>query len=293
MFDEIRVLIKGAGDLATGVAVRLWRAGFRIAMTELPQPTAIRRTAAFAEAAYEGQIVVEGIEARRADSLTEIEAAWRNDAIPIIICPVPCRGSSSVPGSGDAGGEIIAALKPTVVVDAIMAKRNLGIRISDASLVIGLGPGFTAGQDVHAVVETNRGHYLGRVIWQGSAQPDTGVPGEIGGQARQRVIYAPAAGVFAHRQEIGAVVQEGKVVGLVDGTPVLAPISGVLRGLIHDGVRVLQGMKIGDVDPRGVVEHCFTVSDKALAIGGGVLEAILSYLTGHAKREEVTADNKE
>ncbi|MCX6028012.1 MAG: selenium-dependent molybdenum cofactor biosynthesis protein YqeB [Chloroflexi bacterium] len=262
---DIIVLIKGAGDLATGVATRLWRSGFRVAMTELPQPTAIRRTAVFAEAVYDGRAVVEGLKARRATSLAEIEAAWRDDAIPVMIAP---------------GVKLIRTLRPAVIVDAIMAKRNLGTAIGDAGLVIGLGPGFVAGQDVHAVIETSRGHYLGRVLWQGAALPDTGVPGEIGGQARKRVICAPAEGIFEHRRDIGTLVQEGEVVGLVAGTPVLAPTSGVLRGLIHDGVRVPKGLKIGDVDPRGAVEHCFTVSDKALAIGGGVLEAILTYLTG-------------
>jgi xanthine dehydrogenase accessory factor len=234
-------------------------------MTELPQPTAIRRTAVFAEAAYDGRAVVEGLEARRVTSLAEIEVAWRDDAIPVMIAP---------------GVELIHALRPAVIVDAIMAKRNLGTAIGDAGLVIGLGPGFVAGQDVHAVIETSRGHYLGRVLWQGAALSDTGVPGEIGGQARRRVIYAPAEGVFARRCDIGALVQEGEVVGLVAGVSVTAPTAGVLRGLIHDGVRVPKGLKIGDVDPRGIVEHCFTVSDKALAIGGGVLEAILTYLTG-------------
>ena len=265
MFDEVLVLIKGAGDLATGVAIRLWRSGFRIAMTELPQPTAIRRTAVFAEAAYDGRAVVEGVEARRAANLAEIEAAWRERVLPVLVAP-------SI--------ELIRSLRPAVIVDAIMAKRNLGTAIGDAGLVIGLGPGFVAGQDVHAVIETSRGHYLGRVLWQGAALPDTGVPGEIGGQARKRVIYAPAEGVFEQRRDIGALVQEGEVVGLVAGAAVLAPTSGVLRGLIHAGVRVSKGLKIGNVDPRGAVEHCFTVSDKALAIGGGVLEAILAHLTG-------------
>ncbi len=264
---DIIVLIKGAGDLATGVATRLWRSGFRVAMTELPQPTAIRRTAVFAEAAYDGRAVVEGVEARRVTSLAEVEAAWRDKAIPVIIAP---------------GIELIRALRPAVIVDAIMAKRNLGTAIGDAGLVIGLGPGFVAGQDVHAVIETSRGHYLGRVLWQGAALPDTGVPGEIGGQARKRVIYAPAEGIFEQSRDIGALVQEGAVVGLVAGTPALAPTSGVLRGLIHDGVRVSKGLKIGDVDPRGAVDHCFTVSDKALAIGGGVLEAILAHLSGRS-----------
>jgi xanthine dehydrogenase accessory factor len=269
MFDEVRILIKGAGDLASGVALRLWRSGFRIVMTELPQPTAIRRTAAFAEAAYDGRAVVEGVAARCASSIAEVEAAWRQRTIPVLIGP-------------DAS--LVRELRPAVIVDAIMAKRNLGTAIDDAALVIGLGPGFVAGQDVHAVIETSRGHYLGRVLWQGAALPDTGVPGEIGGQSRKRVIYAPAEGVFVHCRAIGALVREGEVVGEVSGAMVTAPTAGVLRGLLHDGVRVPKGLKIGDVDPRASVDHCFTVSDKALAIGGGVLEAILSHLAGRQPR---------
>jgi len=167
-----------------------------------------------------------------------------------------------------------------VLVDATLAKRNVGTRLTDAPFVVGLGPGFVVSQDVHAVVETNRGHYLGRVLWSGSAQPDTGVPGDIAGFGRERVIYAPADGLFEHQLDIGAVVHVGNVVGRVGQAPVLAPIAGILRGLIHDGVRVQAGLKIGDVDPRAAPDHCCTISDKALAIGGGVLEAILIYLRG-------------
>ncbi len=176
--------------------------------------------------------------------------------------------------------ECVAAVKPTVLVDATLAKRNVGTRLTDAPFVVGLGPGFVVGQDAHAVVETNRGHYLGRVLWSGSAQPDTGVPGDISGFGRERVIYAPADGVFEHRLDIGAVVNAGDVVGRVGQAPVPAPIAGVLRGLIHDGVPVQAGLKIGDVDPRAAPDHCCTISDKALAIGGGVLEAILIHLRG-------------
>lgn len=264
MFDDVLVLIKGAGDLASGVAARLWRAGFRIVMTELPQPLAIRRTVAFADAIYDETTDVEGIEARRATNMAEIEAAWHDHAIPVVV--------------GTSGA--LAGLVPTIVVDATIAKYNQGTRIDEAALVIGLGPGFTAGQDCHAVIETNRGHYLGRVIWQGSAQPDTSTPGEIGGQARKRVIYAPTEGTFQHCASIGAKVQEGDIIAIVGKMPVVAPISGVLRGMIHNGIYVTQGLKVGDVDPRCVVDHCFTISEKALAIGGGVLEATLAHLVG-------------
>ena len=265
MFEEIQVLIKGAGDLSTGVAARLWRSGFPVVMTELAQPLAIRRTVAFAEAVYAGEVKVEEITACRVSDLADIEPAWQARVIPVLTgCDKGC----------------VAAVKPTVLVDAILAKRNTGTRLTDAPFVMGLGPGFTAGQDVHAVVETNRGHYLGRVLWNGSAQPDTGVPGNIAGFSRERVIYAPADGVFEHRLNIGAVVNAGDAVGQVGQATVPAPIAGILRGLVHDGVRVQAGLKIGDVDPRAAPEYCRSISDKALAIGGGVLEAILIYLRG-------------
>ncbi len=263
MLDDVRVLIKGAGDLATGVAVRLWRSGFQVLMTELAQPLTIRRTVAFSEAIYDGQTSVEGLTARRIDSVGEAEAAWSAGQIPVIV---------------DAGCACLSEFQPRAVVDALIAKRNVCTGLEDAPFVVGLGPGFTVGQDVHAVVETNRGHYLGRVLWSGSAQPDTGVPGEIGGVGRERVVYAPADGLFAHRRPIASVVEKGEIIGLVGETPVPAPLSGVLRGLIHDGVPVRASLKIGDVDPRCVVDHCYTISDKALAIGGGVLEAILTDL---------------
>ena len=259
----VKVVIKGAGDLATGVAARLWRAGFRVVLTDLAQPLTIRRTVAFSEAVYAGEVTVEELTARYIDVAAEAEATWRAGKIPVL---------------ADESAACVDRLKPRVVVDAILAKRNLGTRLEAAPFVIGLGPGFTVGQDVQAIVETNRGHYLGRVLWSGSAQPDTGVPGEINGIGQGRVIYAPAAGVFAPQLAIGDLVEKGAVVGFVDQTPVWAPTAGVLRGLIHAGVPVSARLKIGDVDPRGQVEYCWTISDKALAIGGGVLEAVLVYL---------------
>lgn len=265
MFEDVRVLIKSAGDLATGVAARLWRSGFPVAMTELAQPLAIRRTVAFAEAVYAGETKVEEIAARRVSDLGEIESAWRARVIPIV---------------AGCNAECIAAFKPIVLVDAILAKRNTGTRLTDAAFVVGLGPGFFVGRDVHAIVETNRGHYLGHVLWSGSAQPNTGAPGDIAGFGSERVIRAPVAGVFEHQLDIGTIVKPGDVVGRIGQTPVLASIAGVLRGLIYDRVPVQTGLKIGDIDPRATPEHCCTISDKALAIGGGVLEAILIYLQG-------------
>ncbi len=261
MFENLLVLIRGAGDLATGIAARLHRAGFAIVMTEIRQPTVIRRTVALAEAVFEGQAQVEDLIGQRADSVDDAQRLAQTGAIPILVDPdLRC----------------LAALRPQVLVDATLAKRNLGISRSDASLVIGVGPGFTAGEDVHAVVESQRGHFLGRVYWQGSAVPDTGIPGLVAGVASERVVRAPTSGRFWGEQAIGDSVQAGERLGQVDTEPVLAPISGVLRGLLHDGLQVRVGMKIGDIDPRDVRDHCWTISDKALAIGGGVLEAILS-----------------
>ncbi len=253
-------VIKGGGDLGTGVAWRLARCGFRVLVTETAQPTVIRRTVAFASAVYEGAITVDGITARRVEDEAGIRAAWDADEVPVVV---------------DPQAEWVRKLSPLVVVDAIMAKRNTGTRITDAPIVVALGPGFVAGVDCHAVVETSRGHDLGRVILEGSAAPDTGVPGEIGGESARRVLRAPVAGTFRGVRRIGDLVRAGEIVAYVDDTPILSQLDGVLRGLLHDGLTVYPGMKVGDVDPRGVVSHCFSISDKALAIAGGVLEAIL------------------
>lgn len=253
------VLIRGAGDLASGVALRLYRAGFRVVMTDLARPTAIRRTVAFSQAIALGETSVEGVTARRATVETVPELLSRGE-IPVLIDPeAGCRN----------------VLKPDVLVDAILAKRNLGTAITDAPVVIALGPGFIAGVDCHAVVETMRGHTLGRVIWDGPALPNTNIPGLIGGFAGERVLRAPADGVFQPALEIGAMVQAGDVAGYVGGAPMVSTIAGVLRGILPPDTPVRKGMKSGDVDPRGKLDHCYTVSDKALAIGGGVLEAIL------------------
>jgi xanthine dehydrogenase accessory factor len=258
------VVVKGAGDLATGVIARLCRSGFQVVATEIAQPTTVRRTVALSEAVFAGEVEVEGVRARLADGRQQIEQAWHEGVVPVVI---------------DPQAAIIRSLCPDVVVDAIIAKRNLGTNLTDAEIVVGLGPGFTAGVDVHAVIETQRGHYLGRVLWHGSAEPNTGIPGEIGGRGIERVLRAPGAGVLRHAAKcIGDTVVEGETICFVDQKPVPARISGMLRGLLHEGLEVSAGMKIGDVDPRSAREHCLTISDKALAIGGGVLEAVLNRL---------------
>jgi xanthine dehydrogenase accessory factor len=260
------VLIRGAGEMATGVAYRLLQARFRVCLLEIPRPMAVRRTVSFCEAVYCGEMDVEGVVARRIGGPREIEAVWREGKIPVLIDP-EAKGTREF-------------LKPDVVVDAILAKQNLGTAKTDAPLVVGLGPGFTAGADVHAVVETNRGHHLGRVLWRGAAEPDTGVPGEVGGSTEGRVLRAPRDGVFHVRKTIGESVSEGTPVALVDDSPVIAAIPGMIRGMLHDGLRVERGVKVGDIDPRGRKEYCFTISEKARSIGGGVLEAILHRFGG-------------
>ena len=260
-----RALIKGAGDLATGVALRLTRSGFAVVMTDVARPTAVRRTVAFAEAVYEGRAVVEGVEGINVDDPGAIEAVLRQGAIPVVV---------------DPEGVALREVRPSLLVDAIMAKRNLGTSISDAPAVVALGPGFRAGRDAHAVIETKRGHTLGRVITVGEALPDTGIPGQVGGHAEERLLRAPAAGVFRSDLQIGDRVAAGQIVGHVGDVPVCSRLDGVLRGLLHPGLDVTPGLKLGDVDPRAAREHCFTVSDKALAVAGGVLEAACCLLGG-------------
>ena len=255
------VVIRGAGDIATGIALRLWRAGIRVVMTDLERPTAIRRTVAFSQAVVHGETVVEDVAARRADSPAQALELLEDGVIPVL---------------ADPEGACVPVLRPAAVVDAILAKRNLGTRMSDAPVVVGVGPGFTAGADCHAVVETMRGHDLGRVIYKGSAQPNTGIPGLIGGFAGERVLRAPADGVFHQILDIGAQVKQGDIAAEVDGVPLLCTLDGVLRGILPEGTPVFKGMKAGDIDPRCKIEHCYLASDKALAVGGGVLEAILS-----------------
>jgi len=256
----VLVGVRGAGEMATGVIHRLRRSGFPVVAAEMEQPTVVRRSVAFASAVWEGRVEVEGVTAVRVDDGEGAAAALGLGQVAILV---------------DPSAELLLGLRPQVLVDAILAKRNCGTRRADAPLVIGLGPGFTAGDDVDAVVETNRGHHLGRVLLRGSAQPNTGVPAPVGGHSADRVLRAPRPGRLLGCQRIGDEVAAGTVVASVDGEPVVSSIAGTLRGLLHDGVEVSSNMKVGDVDPRAVPEYCFTISDKARALGGAVLEAIL------------------
>ena len=262
--NNILVIIRGGGDLATGVAVRLFRAGFSVMILEIDRPTVIRLPVSFARAVYEGKAVVEEVEAILIPSWEEVEKIIKLNKVPVLV---------------DPKGSCIKKLSPTVLVDVILAKRNLRTSIDQAPLVIGLGPGFTAGEDVVAVIETKRGHNLGRVYYQGQAALDTGVPGEVGGESKRRLLRAPAEGKIIPLHKIGDLIKVGEVIAKVGGVPLKAEISGVLRGLIYSQSWVVRGMKVGDIDPRGVREYCFTVSDKARSLGGGVLEVICTYLT--------------
>ena len=261
--NNILVIIRGGGDLATGVAVRLFRAGFSVMILEVDHPTVIRLPVSFARAVYEGKAIVEEIEAVLIPSWEKAKDTIKQGKIPVLV---------------DPEGYCIEKFSPAVLVDAILAKRNLGTTIDQAPLVIGLGPGFTAGEDVDVVIETKRGHNLGRVIYHSQAVPDTGVPGEVGGESKRRLLRAPAKGRIIPLHKIGELVRTGEVIAEVEGVPLKAEISGVLRGLIYPESWVTEGMKVGDIDPRGIREYCFTVSDKARSLGGAVLEAICTYL---------------
>lgn len=258
-------LIRGGGDLASGVALRLYRAGLHLIITELAQPLVVRRSVSFAEAVYAGECQVEGVTAVLTSDLEQAYKIISSGHIPLLVDP----DASSL-------GELRKYQARLVLVDARMTKLPPEQSLTSTSLVVGLGPGYVAGQNCHAVIETNRGHQLGRVIWEGATEADTGVPDPVLNQGGSRVLRAPAQGQIHTSAQIGDHVDPGQVIAEVDGIPVNAPIAGVIRGLIHSGLRVWNGLKIGDVDPHDDPRYCYLVSDKALAVGGGVLEAILS-----------------
>jgi xanthine dehydrogenase accessory factor len=258
------IVVRGGGDLSSGVALRLYRAGLRVAITELPQPHAVRRLVSFAEAVYNNETVVEGVTGKLitdpADTL-RILRVFAQKQIPVLV---------------DPDFQALRSLRPTVVVDGRMTKQPPELGLGQASLVVGLGPGFEAGVNCHAVVETKRGHRLGRVLWQGAPAADTGIPEAVDEHGNDRVLRAPADGALINHREICDRVEPGQVVAEVGGKPILAPFAGVLRGLLHPGLPVTKGMKVGDIDPRNDPSYCTLVSDKSLAIGGSVLEAILT-----------------
>jgi xanthine dehydrogenase accessory factor len=260
MYKDI-VIVRGGGDIASGTIEKLHNCGFRVLVLEVPAPTAIRRKVCFGEVVYEEEIVVEGIKAKLVNNLEEVEKLWKERIIPVLI---------------DPEAQSINKVKPDILVDAILAKTNLGTRISMADITVALGPGFEAGKDVHAVIETMRGHNLGRIIYKGRAMENTGVPGEIKGFSKERVIYSPEKGNIENIRDIGDIVSAGDILAKVGEMEVAAAIDGVLRGIIRDGSKVKKGLKIADIDPRlSEQQNCFTISDKARSIGGAVLEAVL------------------
>lgn len=263
------IVVRGGGDLATGTIHRLWSAGLRVLVLEAEHPAAIRRQVSLCEAVYEGETTVEGLRAVRVESLEAVEAVWAGNAVPVLV---------------DPKGSCLEQARPAVLIDAIIAKKNLGTTREMAPLTIALGPGFVAGQDVDVVVETKRGHKLGRIIREGAAAPNSGVPGIIGGYGAERVIHAPEAGVFRNRHAITDLVTAGETIAVIempDGSeiPVTTQIDGILRGLLRDGYPVTRGFKVADVDPRrSELENCFLISDKARCIAGSVLELVAAEL---------------
>ena len=257
----MRVIVRGGGDLASGTAYKLFQCGFEVILLECEKPTSIRRYVSFSEAVYHGQASVENVWCVKAESIQEVEKILSDKKIALLV---------------DPDGKSISKLHPDVVVDAILAKKNLGTRIDMAKIVIGLGPGFEAEKDVHAVVETKRGHSLGVVYYEGKAIVNTGIPGVIGGYGKERVIHAPETGILHCKAKIGDIVEKGQCIAMIGNVCVEASLSGVLRGILPDGFSVWKGLKMADIDPRKEqVENCTTISDKARCIAGGVVEAIL------------------
>lgn len=258
--DDI-IVVRGGGDIASGAIQKLYRSGFKVLVLETETPSAIRRKVAFCEAVYEKEIEIEGIKARLVANDEEIQECWNSDIVPVMI---------------DSRGKVIERLKPLAVVDGILAKQNFGTKRSMAPITVALGPGFSAPEDVDIVIETMRGHNLGRIIEEGRASENTGVPGIIAGFGIERVIYSDYSGVITNIEKIGNVVEKGDVIAVVGDNEIYASISGVLRGIIRDGYKVKKGLKIADIDPRiSEKDNCFTISDKARNIGGAVLESIL------------------
>ncbi|NLC64007.1 MAG: EF2563 family selenium-dependent molybdenum hydroxylase system protein [Thermoanaerobacterales bacterium] len=251
-------IVRGGGDLATGIIYRLWKVGFKVLCLEVEKPLVIRRTVSAAQAIYEGSYTIEDMCVKHIDTVSQFTESQCKDPCIII----------------DPQGKSIPKLRPEIVIDAIMAKNNIGTHIKMADIVVGAGPGFYAGKDVHAVVETKRGHYLGRVIYDGCAMPNSGIPGIIMGYGKERVIYATSEGPFVPEKQIGDHVEADDIIGSIGEVKLRAPISGVIRGLIHESIYITKGLKMADIDPRGERDHCFTISDKALSVGGGVLEAV-------------------
>lgn len=259
---KLRTLVRGGGDLATGVAARLFRIGCLVVVTELEWPLFVRGSVSFGEAVYDRSVVIEGITAKRVGNKDEILSEWENQFVPVLVDPKM---------------EIARDLYVDVIIDARMTKSTAEYDIHQETIVIGVGPGFIPGKNCHAVIESKRGLSLGRVLWDNPAEQDTGIPEAVAAHQEDRILRAPKSGFFKSLAEIGSLTQKDQVIGRVGFADITAPFDGVLRGLIHDGVDVKEGMKIGDVYPGNDRSVCQFISDKALSVGGGVVEAILSY----------------
>lgn len=263
-----KIIVRGGGDLATGVIHRLWSSGFEVLVLECAQPAAIRRQVALSEAVYQGEATVEGTTGALITSLQEAQNVWQQGKVPVLI---------------DETAACVKEYQPDILIDAIIAKRNLGTSMAMAKLTVALGPGFTAGEDVDVIVETKRGHNLGRIIRSGSAAPNSGVPGNIAGFSKERVLHAECAGVLHIVRDIGSVVKKGELIAQIEApdgrlVPVLATLTGIIRGMIREGFAVTKGFKIADIDPRQEeLANCFTISDKARCIAGSVLELVCRY----------------
>jgi len=275
--SKLIVLIRGGGEVASGIAHRLHCSHFRVCLTEIDNPLAVSRGTTFSEAVFDGAKVIMGVKAELVSTSTEnIYRVWQLGNIPIVI---------------DPEATIKKKIKPDVLVDAIMTKRNTGTKVTDAPLVIGVGPGFHAGRDVHIVVESNHSNNLGRVILEGEAEKNAGMPVVIGGLTKERVVWSPKEGIFASNQETGDSVVAGEVVGWIGDLPLKAPISGMLRGLLRNGVRVSKGSKLIEVDPVNDAAICYVIRDKMRAIGGGVLEAIMLKFNTDVRKGKETISN--
>lgn len=254
-------IVRSGGDIASGVIQKLHRSGFRVLILETENPTSIRRTVCFSEAVFNGKMEIEGITSVLVKNEEEIIKSWEKDLVPLIV---------------DPNGNYIDILKPFAVIDSILAKKNLGMKKNLAPITIGIGPGFEANIDVHIVVESNRGHNLGKLIFEGSAEKNTGMPGNVAGFTFERVLYSPCDGILTSNHEIGEVVKKGDIVAVVNGENIYSKIDGLIRGLIRNGTYVTEGFKVGDIDPRvEQAKNCYTISDKACSIGGAVLEALM------------------
>ena len=258
----MNILIRGGGDLGSGVAFRLHRIGWNVVITEIEKPLVLRRTVSFANAIYEGSTEVEGIKSRHIKEPKDISELLDDDIIPVLISP---------------DKYVFQEYEVDVVIDARLLKKKVDYLLSQIPMIIGLGPGFIAGENCHAVIETNRGHYLGRVIWEGEPMSDTGIPGTVSEKSHERVLRAPVSGFIHSNSKLGTLYKKGDTIGTVENQPIIAPFDGCLRGLMHNGIYVEKGIKIGDLDPRMDSKLIHFISEKSLAIAGGVLEAILTY----------------